>query len=145
MQIVGDKKFCRKTRKALQLLKDRDIESFEIVETFVREIKQHEYSGMDVFESIPTFLVGTATSNSNIFWYASCILHDATHSLLYFNAEMEGKNGREIYQGHDAEMYCLTKQIETLKKIGAPVDIIEYAESLYDNNWYDASLSARRW
>ena len=145
IEIIGDSDFCNKTKKALQLLKDRDIDAFNVVIKYVGVIKQHSFSGMDVFQSHPTFLVGSLTSNSDSFWYASCILHDATHSLLYFHAENNGRDGVEAYQGYEAEMYCLTKQIETLKKLGAPRETIEYATSLYDSKWYEISEKKRHW
>lgn len=145
VKIIGDSAFCQKTQSALQLLKVKDRDAWNIVIKYIGVIKQHTFSGMDVFACSPTFLVGSATSNSDIFWYASCILHDATHSLLYFDAEKNGQDGIAAYQGHDAEMYCLTKQIETLKKLEAPKSLIEYAESLYNHNWYDLPISKRKW
>jgi hypothetical protein len=107
---------------------------------------------MDVFASKPTFLVANETSSSGVFWYASTIVHDAMHSFLFFRARQKASdeleayiNGIEAYSGHDAEMFCLTKQIETLKKIQAPEYLIKYAESCYNSDWYEIPISKRTW
>ena len=41
--------------------------------------------------------------------------------------------------GYSAEMYCLTKQIECMKKIGAREDDIIYAIEHYDKKWWKDS------
>ena len=145
IKIIGDSDFIKNTQKALKLIKERDPNSYRIINNYIDIIKQNNYSGMDVFADSPTFLVGESTSNSNSFWYASCILHDATHSFLFFTADERGEDGALTYQGHDAEIYCLTKQIELLKAIDAPQHLIDYANSLYNNNWYDVPTSKRKW
>ena len=145
IKIIGNSTFINKTKEALQLIKTNDVCSFVFINKYIGIIKQSDYSGMDVFTNPPTFLVGNRTSNSDIFWYASCILHDATHSFLFFTAKEKGEDAFAAYQGHDAEMYCLTAQIELLKRINAPSYLIEYAEGLYDNKWYEVPESKRHW
>ncbi len=145
IRIIGDSDFIKKTQKALNLIKERDPNTYRFINNNIGIIKQNEYSGMDVFANPPTFLVGKATSNSNTFWYASCILHDATHSFLFFTAKEKGEDAFAAYQGHDAEMHCLTAQIELLKRINAPSYLIKYAESIYDNKWYEVPVSKRHW
>ncbi len=100
---------------------------------------------MNVFASKPTALIGTPTSNLNIFWYASTIVHEATHSFIFFRARQQGRNGVEEYKGHDAEMFCLTRQIQVLKNIQAPDYLIKHAEGLYNSTWYEAPSSKRNW
>lgn len=145
IKIVGKKNFILNTIRALQLIKSGDIESFLFIKKYVGVIKQNDFSGIDVFSEQPTFLVGNATSDSNSYWYASCILHDAEHSFLYFSLKEQGEDGLSGYQGYDAEMYCLEKQIELLKKINAPSYLIEYATTLKNSNWYDIPVSRRKW
>ncbi len=145
IRIIGDSDFIKKTQKALNLIKERNPNTYRFINNYIGIIKQNKYSGMDVFANPPTFLVGKSTSDSDTFWYASCILHDATHSFLFFSAEKRGEDGSIEYQGHDAEMACLTKQIDLLKAIKAPQYLIDYASSLYDTNWYDIPVSKRNW
>ena len=145
IKIIGDKKFILNTEKALQLIKNGHIESFLFIKKYVGVIKQSDFSGIDVFSEQPTFLVGNKTSDSNSYWYASCILHDAEHSFLYFSLKEKGEDDLRGYQGYDAEMYCLEKQIELLKKINAPSYLIEYANTLKESNWYDIPVSRRKW
>ena len=145
IKIIGDPTFCQNTEKALELLKTRDIEAFNEVNACIGSIKQNKISGIDVLRKPPRFLVSNELSNSDTHWYASCILHDAMHSFLYFDALKKGQNGLEVFQGHDAEMFCLDKQIETLKNIGASKELLKYAESLHDSKWYEVPVSKRNW
>ena len=144
--ISGNKKFIRRTKIALQLLKERDNIEYKNVISYSGKITMLEYTGgMNVFEEIPTAYMGKSHNKERIYWYASCIVHEAHHSKLYFTALEEGRDGIKEYAGHIAEMYCLTKQIETLKKIGSPREIIEYATTLYDSKWYEIPASKRFW
>ena len=39
--------------------------------------------------------------------------------------------------GYSAEMYCLTKQIECMKLIGACEEDLDWAISCYDKRWWE--------
>lgn len=144
--IRGNKEFIRRTKIALYLLKEKDNIEYKNVINYIGKIEMLDYAGgMDVFKEIPTAYMGKSHNEESIYWHASCIVHEAHHSKLYFTALEEGRDGIKEYAGHIAEMYCLTKQIETLKKIGAPREIIEYATTLYDSKWYEIPASKRYW
>ena len=67
--------------------------------------------------------------------YASALLHEACHAKLYKDASIEGKNPEEECSGYSAEMYCLTRQIECMKKLNAHDLYIRHFIDYYDISW----------
>ncbi len=65
-------------------------------------------------------------------WYASTIVHDASHSELCQEhlAEHGSPVPDDVYIGLDAERYCLIIQLEAAGLIGAPQSDIDYIASL---------------
>ena len=77
-------------------------------------------------------------------WYAGVLVHEAYHSKLFNDAIMDDKNPFEEYSGYSAEMFCLTKQIECLKRIDANKDDILYAIEYYDKKWWKDSEDVKK-
>lgn len=137
--IRGNKKFIKGTKEALYLLKEKDYLSYKIIIKNINVIQQNNETYFDKYINNSIAFINTTSLNSGIIWHASQILHEAYHSKLYNDALEDGKNPIEVYRGYEAEMYCLTKQIECLKQIQAPKLILEYACSFYGKNWWDKS------
>ena len=83
--------------------------------------------------------VNEAVSKGDLKVYAAALLHEACHAKLYKDALIEGKNPEEAYSGYSAEMYCLTRQIECMKKLNAHDLYIRYFIEYYDINWWEES------
>ncbi|BAU29480.1 hypothetical protein DFP93_12350 [Aneurinibacillus soli] len=139
--ISGDKTFIAHTKAALALLKEKSPDDYALVVQYVGLIKQDAFSGMAAYEKIPTYKVGATTSSSTTTWYASTIVHDAYHSKLYNDYARTKKTAvpDDIWTGMKAEMQCLTRQTEALKKIKAPLSEQKYAQSLQNQNWWDSN------
>ena len=139
--IKGNKKFIETTKEALNLLKEKDYLSYKVIIKNIEVIHQSEKTNFNPFLNKQVAFISTKSSKVDITWYASQILHESYHGKLYNDAIEEEKNPIEAYQGYEAEMYCLTKQIECLKKLEAPNYLIEYAISFYGQNWWDRPLN----
>lgn len=135
--IKGNKKFIRRTKEALNLLKEKDSLSYKVIIKNIESIYQGNKTYFDPFLNNKTAFV---TLSSDITWHASQILHEAYHSKLYNNAILENRNPIYAYSGYEAEMYCLTKQIECLRQIQSPKYLLEYAISFYGKNWWDKPI-----
>ena len=83
IRIIGDTDFINATKKALDLIRTSDSEMWSMVSKYVGIITSSEKSGMKAWTNSPVFEVGLATSESDSYWYASSICHDAYHSKLY--------------------------------------------------------------
>lgn len=141
IKIVGDAGFTQNTERALDIIRGSK-SGYELVMNYIGVIKQvPQGSGMWAEEIPPTFQVGDVTSNDSETWYASSIVHDAYHSKLYHDYLQEHDTvPDDIWTGENAEMQCLTVQINFLKEIGAPQYEIDYAESMYGENWWSGEV-----
>jgi hypothetical protein len=139
--IKGDAGFVRNTQKALDIIHAGSQSGYELVKRYIAVIEQSSFTGMRAFDNPPTFQVGSATYNSSATWYASTIIHDAYHSKLYHEAlERHGYVANDMWTGYDAEMLCLSVQIDFLKEIGAPQREIDHAISQRYANWWDGTV-----
>ncbi len=131
--IEGNKQFVTQTQKALKLLKARSNLIYKsIVLPYIKKIKLHKTSGMNMFAKLPTYEVGKQTAFSSLKWYASTITHDAYHSKLYFDYKTKhaGRVPRKVFASQKAEQKCIKFQIKVAKKIGASAVDIKYLGSL---------------
>jgi len=121
MKITGSEKFKKKTRDALELLEAS--RSFQEKKSYIEKIKEGKISGINVFRK--TFEVGGKTWTSDLYWYASCIAHDAIHSFCYYNGKP--------WIWEEGEKLCLAFQIKVLKEINAPKRFIAWCQELLEN------------
>ncbi len=113
IEIQGDTAFVDHTSATLELLRGGAPDWYDQVVAYITVIESvKEGSGM-VVES-RTFLAGEQTAYApgweeadQRVWYAGAIVHDACHSRLYATGE--------AHTGRDAELECLTNQVEALK------------------------------
>ena len=140
IRIIGSKTFIKKINDAMELLRIKDNESYQILTLNIGKIVQFNDSAFtyfDRFQDVPTIFINNSDLNSSIYELSSGLLHEAYHSKLYKDAKVSKKNPEVECHGYSAEMYCLTKEIECLKKIGAPDDVIQYYTSCYDTKWWE--------
>lgn len=140
--IKGNKKFRKRTKKALNLLKQKDYFSYKTVIQNIRQIYQFDISPhtyLDLYQEKIAAFVNNAISKGDLKVYASALLHEACHAKLYKDASLEGENPEEECSGYSAEMYCLTRQIECMKKLNAHDLYIRHFIDYYDINWWEES------
>lgn len=139
--ITGSDEFIKKIRKAIEYLRTNDSASYELVVSNIKRIIQFSGSNItfyDRFQDVPTVFINDDLLSISLIELSSSLVHEACHSKLY--KEFNGKGNPEtICHGYGAEMYCLENQIECLKKLGAPDEVIELYNSFYNTKWWDES------
>jgi len=129
IEITGPAEFQELMRKSLSLLRDRAPEEYLYVGKYIRKI------GMD--ENLNRGLIVASKMEvtfekpiANEYWWAAGLVHEATHA--------EQRYSVRLYSVEQAEMEAEQKEIEVLKKIGAPKDYIQFAEQ--QSEWWKEPL-----
>jgi hypothetical protein len=144
--IDGDAEFAAWTEQALALLRAEAPQWHEHVEASIKIISSvPQESGVDIRTG--TYEVGDLTAHGpglepsqQLAWYASTIVHDATHVQLF----REGKP----YDGKESEIACLKDQAAVLALIDTEPHLGAYVQGLIDgaddpaNQYWNAS---NRW
>ena len=138
LTIIGCPDFVRRTGDALDLLTNN--EAFEIVRPYLAVIRNHLWSGLHPFPT-PTFRVGRRTWTSPTIWYASTIVHDACHSMLFHQSRPLSLRWLPFFRaaawsGKDAEIQCLRLQLDALCELNADRSTVEYVEGIMQNPTY---------
>ncbi len=131
--VKGSSDFITQTCAALALLQRKAPDAYQKVQTYIGVIEQGERSGVWAWEVPPRYEVSDKTAFASLTWYASTIAHDATHAQLYAeyqNAHPGGPTPEEVYNSESVERFCNAYQLETLRRIGAPQNEIEYLGAL---------------
>ena len=119
--------------------------TFLTVKPFLAAIREARISGLSVPWGTPTFLVGRATWQAPLIWYASAIVHDAGHAKLYRENRRRllglWYTPRGAWMGTDAERICLRFQLAALRELNAGHEVLRYVESLaerptYQDKWF---------
>jgi len=114
ISIEGDVRFLKHTRSALDLLAEKFPSGLEMVQKYIGRIRQSERSGMDVYNNPPTFNVGEPTAYYSLPWYASTMVHDATHSRDYHKYRCSEVPLNVLF-GQEAELRCNKNQCRVLE------------------------------
>ena len=130
IRIEGDDAFVAWTGEALALLRLKAPEWNTRVESSITQIRSiARGSGVIVWSQ--TYLAGEETvrcpgypREQQLAWYASSIVHDATHVELY--------RGGKPHSGKDAEVACLTAQRAALDLISPESSLSAYVQGLID-------------
>ena len=139
IRIIGSREFIDKTKETLEFLKEKDNLNYKVVIKYIGAIvenKNSDISYFDAYKEVPTAFMTKYACMYDKKWYAAALVHEAYHGKLFQDAIRDGKNPNKEYSGRNAEMYCLTIQIECLKKIGASKKDIDWAISFYDKEWW---------
>lgn len=149
MEIRGDQECLDDTKAALDLLEAKSPNSFKLVNENIDIIEcVSEGSGMYADEESPRFVVADATRESGTIWYASAIVHDATHSALYKNYEASNPGQpvpRDAWTGENAENTCLDTQEQALIDLGAPTHMLDYIAAAADSEYWKVDYTEREW
>ena len=129
-KIEGTDRFVAHVGESLKRIRKRAPRVFGLIQQNVAVIKQADRSGMWAFRDPPTFDMGDRTTFYSVTWCAGSIAHDALHSKLYHDyLAAKGKPvPNEVWTGRDAELKCISFQIEVLKKIRAPQHELEHCK-----------------
>jgi hypothetical protein len=114
----------------------KSLPEFHLVQARVAVIRQGRRSGMKAWAARPTFVVGAATWQHSVLWYAGAIAHDAYHAQLFGEANQTA--GREKpravgWTGVEAEKRCLAFQRGVLAELGAAPTILAYIDECARN------------
>ena len=139
IRIVGDKEFVSKVKSSLLLLKEKDYSSYKTVIQNLRDIVYfgaHESTYFDRFQERPTCYLNKTEHDGSVENMCGALLHEACHGKLYNEALFDEKNPDIECSGYSAEMYCLTREIECMKAVGADEELIQYYIQFYDIKWW---------
>ncbi len=132
IEVVGDASFQKVMRDALQLLKDKSPEDYAFVGQYVRKIVLDDNMrapGTQGYNMEIHFPNNDATAETA--WWSATIVHEATHIHDYYKALN--------IPNDEAEVKSMKKQIEVLKKLNAPLSMIDYCEQQIENRWWEQS------
>ena len=139
IRIIGDKEFIKKVKSALLLLRERDYLSYKTVIQNIRRViyfPLRSSTFFDRFQDKPTCVMNSVEHDGSIENMCGALLHEACHNKLYKDALVNGKNPSEECYGYSAEMYCLTREIECMKNVGAQEYEIQKYIEFYDIKWW---------
>jgi hypothetical protein len=125
INVIGKKDFCEQTKNALALLVKKDHDSFKKVKNYIKIILEAKISGID--KKNKAFQVARYTAfpdgcgeEDQLIWYASCLVHDATH--VEVENTFRGRGRKELLSPEEAEkeeMFCCRVQKKCLIGLGA--------------------------
>lgn len=139
IKIIGNKYFVEKVKSALLLLRERDYLSYK---TVIQNIRCVIYfparlsTFFDRFQDKPTCSMNSVEYDGSIENMCGALVHEACHNKLYKDALINGLNPDEECSGYNAEMYCLTREIECMKNVGADENLIQKYISFYGTEWW---------
>lgn len=149
--IIGDDECESDTEAALDLLEAEAPEHHELVVDNIAIIEcapDGDGSGMYAFEDDPRFVVGDATREAGVEWYAGSIVHDAVHAELYTQYKKENPGMRvpdDVWTGSEAEQTCLIVQLDVLEEIDASSKLIEHLKKAHDTKYWEIEVDDRDW
>lgn len=131
IRVSGSDEFDSKIVSALELLKEKDPEAYEIVLEYVDVIKESPRSGMKAYGLFATCELSNVSLSYSNTWSASVIAHESYHSKLFHDYQKEISTivPDHNWIGQEAELKCLAHQAKTLKNIDAPLVEINHCEN----------------
>jgi len=122
IRIVGCKEFIEATINAIELI--RLTYAFIEMRKHLKCIRQSNSSYAEPRGKQPTYWVGEPTWKSDVSWYASTIVHDACHIVLYYEYQVCLLGVRFTlpwyWKGATPERICMLWQLTALEQINAP-------------------------
>ncbi len=140
IRIIGDKYFIEKVKSALLLLRERDYLSYKTVIQNIRRViyfPSRLRTFFDRFQDVPTCCMNSVEYDYSVENMCGALVHEACHNKLYKDALIDGLNPDEECCGYNAEMYCLTREIESMKAVGASEKLIQKYISFYGTDWWN--------
>jgi len=112
-EIVGSEPFVGQVQDALTLIERHAPGDLKVIGRYVKRIEQHDRSGMDNYQDLPTCQLTPSSALASVTWCAGCIAHEAHHSKLFHGPKYS-------YGGAEEELACNAFQQRVLERIGAP-------------------------
>jgi hypothetical protein len=108
IRVVGSERFKREVREAMDVLKEGDIEGYNLVQEYVRKIEMRRIRGMAESFSDGTVVFDPNYTDSTI-GRAGAMVHEAMHIYLY-------RHGLP-YSGEEGEEACIRRQTEAINRL----------------------------
>jgi hypothetical protein len=151
LKIRGSPEFIDATVKALDRLREKAPEAYELVRKYIGDIVSNTPSGVfpELLRLGPACVViGPAYSGGSTVEYAGALAHEAYHCELYANAEKDGRGNPadpDSYSGERAEALCLQYQCAVLRDLGLEEGRIKQYEGRLESKWWEVPFEERNW
>lgn len=128
-------RFIKAVHKALELLRERAPQDFELARAHVgrvREVERWRQVGISVMQEPPVAKLRRQEVMGSTSWLASVLVHEACHRFQYLRGvERHGKRFPPNYEysGRIAELECLERQAEALERVKAPEREIRFVRA----------------
>lgn len=151
--IDGSSDCVTRTYQALNLLKSKDIDHYNLAMTYIGKITcttSGAGTGMYAWEKPPRFQIGMDSVNASIPWYAGDIVHDAWHSKLYNDYMATADPSvvyapNDIWTGETAELACIEVQYESLSAIGGSQAELDWLKEVAKTKYWEVPPDQRWW
>lgn len=147
--IIGDSACVSQTKEALNLLKRKIPNHYNIANQYVGIIRCVERgSAMFTHLDPPEYRVGRRTREAGAIWYSSTIVHDACHSKQYHDylaIHSVTYVPDDVYIGREPELQCLAAQYNALKGVDAPDHMLEYVRESIESEYWEIPYEERDW
>lgn len=127
--VKGDEAFQRKVCDALQLLEQRDPDTFTFVTQRVSIVRPGIWDYTESLSDPPIVCLSNGVQSS-VTWCAATLLHEATHIQQIVDSRNRHGGvwmGTDVV-GKDPERACVVAELEFLRRIGAPTGEISSLE-----------------
>lgn len=132
IDIKGSAAFRARTIAALQLLRSKSPSDFEEIRAVVTQVREDARSGTDVQTGRVT-IAAASSLNVSLAWYASVLAHEARHARLY-QIERKHREGDAVFA---AEVDCIKRQLDALRKVGGTERELAWLTSKLDGRYPD--------
>lgn len=144
--ILGSEEFYEQTKQAMELLQRKDPASYQLVNEHLAVIATFTHSGTSSFLGRGIFLAGEPSVTGSLVWYASVLVHEATHVYLY----RARKTWQEKFLPSPAlrereEVICLDNQERGLRKLGADAWTLKWVREGKHRHYWDVPFLERDW
>lgn len=144
IKIIGPEWFQQRINLALKILKEKDIESFDIVNQYLDKVVYDEYLNLKVFAGVSSLgareaFFGKHVKNCIIYFLIGALYQEAYYCKLDYE---EG----QIYSGKKRKVSTFNAARNMLVKINAPLKSIHQIDLfLSDSNWWSKFPSSNDW
>lgn len=124
IDIQGPDSFKKDMQECIDLLREKDPEGYALVGKYVKTIVWGDYPSplMDPLEM--RIMIPKGHYQTDKYWWSATLVHEAQHGEQCYSVKIQNKDQSEI------EAY--NKGIQTLERMGASRQLVEY-EKLLDN------------
>lgn len=126
---VGSRELLAALERSLCILYRHHGSGF-FTSTLIKQIVESEVSVVRPHYATPTFSLGPVTAFHSDTWLASCLVHEGQHVALFQHARQSSKKVLpSAWNGREAELHCLSVQLEASRRVRAPLRERRHIES----------------